>query len=207
VPDAIPSLWPRQSIYPSRSPTIPTTTVVIMVSGGSPLALRTSRDAGKNGIVESSIRLMAISTQSEKERKRRIVAGGRIQGKAQAAIAREAGCSIRHVQRLSAEPETQLLIRDLLAPYRARLQQLVPKAIRAVERGLVAQKVTRSNHAVQLHAVRRAKDLLVLAQGELPPPVHDEPLGQITWEEYLVMYHKRMGTTSGPDGRGAKGRI
>jgi hypothetical protein len=37
---------------------------------------------------------MAISTQFEKERKRRIVAGGRIQGKAQAAIAREAGCSI-----------------------------------------------------------------------------------------------------------------
>ena len=141
---------------------------------------------------------MAISTQSEKERKRRIVVVGRIQGKAQAAIAREAGCSIRHVQRLSAEPETQLLIRDLLAPYRARLQQLVPKAIRAVECGLVAQKVTRSNHAVQLHAVRRAKDSLVLAQGELPPPVHGEPLGQMTWwEEYLVMYHKRMDTTSG----------
>ena len=32
--------------------------------------------------------------------------------KAQAAITREAGCSIRHVQRLSAAPETQLLIRD-----------------------------------------------------------------------------------------------
>jgi hypothetical protein len=64
---------------------------------------------------------MSISTQSEKERKRQLVAGGRIQGKAPAAIAREAGCSIRHVRRLSVEPETQLLIRDLLAPYKPGL--------------------------------------------------------------------------------------
>lgn len=52
---AILSPWLHRSIYPSRSPTM-TTTVVIVVSGGSPLAPVDIQGGRQNGIVESSIR-------------------------------------------------------------------------------------------------------------------------------------------------------
>src|SRR5579862_2527875 len=60
---------------------------------------------------------MPTSPKSEYERKRRVVAGGILQGKKTAVIAREAGCGPRHVRTLRAEEATQVLISDLLRPH------------------------------------------------------------------------------------------
>jgi hypothetical protein len=132
---------------------------------------------------------MSTSSQFEHERKRRVVAGGTLQGKKTAVIAREAGCGPRHVRTLRAEEATQVLISDLLRPYREDLCRLIPKAISAVERGLVAQKTTRSDHAAQLLAVGRLQRLLLLAQGA----VHPAPAagaGHVTFEEFELKYRK-----------------
>ena len=135
---------------------------------------------------------MPTNPKSEKDRKRRTVAKGVLEGKKPAAIAREIGCTERHARRLQAEPATQMLITELMRPYRVRLSRLVPKAIRAVERGLVAQKTTKSDAGAQLLAVRRAKDLLVLAQGE--KQTEQQSTGQVTWEEFQIMYKRRIET-------------
>jgi hypothetical protein len=112
---------------------------------------------------------MSTSPQSEHERKRHVVALGTLLGTKTAVIAQEAGCGPRHVRTLRAEEATQVLISDLLRPYREDLRRLIPKAISAVERALVAQKTTRSDHAAQLLAVGRLQHLLLLAQGAVQP--------------------------------------
>ena len=108
---------------------------------------------------------MPTCPKSEHERKRRVVARGTLQGKKTAAITQEAGCGERHVRTIQAEKATQVLISNLLRPYHENLRRLIPKAIRAVHRGLQAQKTTRSDIAVQMRAVRRARDLLVQHEG------------------------------------------
>ncbi|HUK91203.1 MAG TPA: hypothetical protein VLZ81_12430, partial [Blastocatellia bacterium] len=99
--------------------------------------------------------------KSEPERKRRVVARATLRGMKTAAIAQEAGCGARHVRILQAEEATQVLIRNLLRPYRENLRRLIPTAIRAVHRGLQAQKTTHSDIAAQMLAVRLAQDLLL----------------------------------------------
>lgn len=135
---------------------------------------------------------MATGTKPNKERKRRAVVAGVLAGKSLADIAEEAGCGKRHAQRLRAEPETQLLITDLMRPYHAALERLVPRVIRAINRGLTAQKTTRSDLPVQLLAVRRAKDVLLLAQGTVAsaPASAATPGTTTTWEEIKVRYRK-----------------
>ena len=86
-------------------------------------------------------------------------------GPKKAVIAQEAGCGERHVRTILAEEATQILIRNLLRPYRENLRRLIPRVICAVDRGLQAQKATRSDIATQMLAVRRARDLLVQHEG------------------------------------------
>ena len=135
---------------------------------------------------------MAQSSKSEKERKRRVVARGLARGKSPKAIAKLAGCKTRHVQKLAKEPETTFLVREIMRPHYARLSRLVPKAITAVEGGLTAK--TRSGtaiHEMRLRAVGRFGQLMRMAEGQEPadPSTH----GQVTWEEFVVLYHRRVG--------------
>lgn len=109
---------------------------------------------------------MPTGTKSQKAAKRRVVAAGAIAGKPTRAVAEKAGCSARHVNRLAEEPETQELIQSALAPYTSKLRRMAGKAVRAVERGLIAQKTSRSDHVMQLRAVERYGDLLELAAGQ-----------------------------------------
>jgi len=106
---------------------------------------------------------------------RRVVARGTLQGKKAAAIAQEAGCGERHVRTIQTEEATQVLISNLLRPYRENLRRLIPKAIRAVHRVLQAQKTTRSDFAAQMLPVLRVRDLLLLAQGAVEPSLAAEP--------------------------------
>lgn len=121
---------------------------------------------------------MSTCSKFEHERKRLVVAGGRLLGNRTAAIAKQVGCSERHVRTILAEEATQILISNLLGPYREDLRRLIPKVIRALYRGLQAQKTTRSDMAAQMRAVGRGLDLLRLAQGVAEPaPAATKPAG------------------------------
>lgn len=132
---------------------------------------------------------MPTGSKSEKEAKRRIVAKGVVAGKKVRAIAAEAGCNTRHVQRLRDEPATQFLITDLMKPHRAKLAKLVDKSITAVGLALVAKTTDKHDHMARLRAVGRTKQLLEMAEGTKPEPGADA--GQVTWEEFTVMYRRR----------------
>lgn len=143
---------------------------------------------------------MPRGSKPEKEAKRRVVAKGVVAGKSTAAIAREAKVSTRHVERLAAEPETKLLITELLKPHHAKLKKLVERSLTAISTALTAKITDKADHRARLIAVRRTKDLLELAQG------HTEPAGNVgaelkfagTMEELLVLYRKitRQGKAS-----------
>jgi hypothetical protein len=133
---------------------------------------------------------MPKGSSAEKEKKRRTVAKGLVSGTPLQGIARAAGCQPRYVQRLAAEPETQLLIAEALRPYHAQLRRAVPKALRAIERGLVARRTDLSDHYTQLRAVEKLEDYLKMAQGKpTESAVQTEP---VTWEQFTVMYQKRQ---------------
>ncbi len=133
---------------------------------------------------------MPKATKAEKEQKRRKVATGAVAGKTTRVVARDAGCTPRHAQRLANEPATQFLITEALAPHRAKLSRLAEKAIRCVESGLRAVKTTNVDHFTRLRAVERYADLLGLAQGKKTEDLDaNRPL--VTWEEFIVLYRAR----------------
>ena len=139
------------------------------------------------------------NSKQTKEAKRRIVAKGKVTGASTRTIARAAGTSERHVQRIAAEPETQFLITKALAPHREELESLAGKAIQAVDKSLVALKGDEEDHIIRLRGVERYKDLLDLAQGKIAEQqVEERPM--VTWEEFLVLY-RRYQEKNGPSHR------
>jgi hypothetical protein len=139
---------------------------------------------------------MPSGSKSGKEAKRRIVAKGMIEGQTRSAIAEEAGCSTRHVQKIAAEPETRILVTRLLQPHEARLKKLVPKAINAVEKALIARKTDKADHAARLRAVGRAAQLFGMAQGNVPEERSNDGGGIVTWEELQILYRRHRETTN-----------
>jgi hypothetical protein len=135
---------------------------------------------------------MPRASKSQKEAKRQIVARGIAAGKSTKKIAAEAGCGPRHVQRLASEIDTQVLIVEMLRPHRRKLAAAVKKALDAIDRGLGAKKKTPHDHLAQLRAVERLGDMLKLAQGD-PKQGGEKDPGQVTWEEFVVMWRKRQG--------------
>jgi hypothetical protein len=134
---------------------------------------------------------MPRGTRADKEAKRRAVAKGVAEGKSATAIAKEAGCKRRHVERLKQEPETQLLITEMLRPHRRKLEKLVEGALAVVGAGLKAKVGTRVDHEIRLRSVGRVKQLLELAQGgQVEKP--SEGAGLVTWEEFVVLYRKKV---------------
>ena len=132
---------------------------------------------------------MPSGSKGEKERKRKIVARGVVAGKKTKAIAREAGASERHVERLVNEPETRLLITRIMRPHHARLEKLAVKAIAAVEGALTAKLAKGTpDHEIRLRAVGRYAELVHLAQGDGPAPQIDPAGGVWTWEQFVVVH-------------------
>lgn len=131
-----------------------------------------------------------------KQRKAEIVARGIVAGKNYSTIAREAGCSPRHVQKLASEQSTKIIISELLAPHRAQLARMIAPALAAIGRAMKAKKTSKEDHYAQLNGVDRLGRYLEMAQGKL---AEEAPAGhkQITWEEFLVLYHGRKQTTEG----------
>jgi len=124
-------------------------------------------------------------TVASKERKRRVIAAGKIAGKSNRQIAQDAGCSERHVDRVAAEPATKDLVRDLLRPHEQRLKRALTMALDAIDRGLVAKLKTPHDHGAQLSAAGSLREFLELLRvnpkelveaGQQPP--------QFTWEEF-----------------------
>jgi hypothetical protein len=132
---------------------------------------------------------VARGSKATKEAKRRVVAKGVVAGKCTKEIARAAGCKARHVERLAAEPKTQLLITDLLRPYHARLEMLAKKAIHAVDVALAAKYKGQPDHMARLRAVGRYAELLELAQGTKVTDAGER--GLVTWEQFVVLYRGR----------------
>lgn len=137
---------------------------------------------------------MPRASKGSKEAKRRTVVRGVVAGKRTPTIAKEAGCSERHVERLAAEPGTQFLIAEALRPYTDDLCELVGNAIKVVKSAMVAKKKDTADHIVRLRAVERYGELLEYAQGK-PTEDAGSTTPQLTWEEFVVMYRK--GTLSG----------
>jgi hypothetical protein len=132
---------------------------------------------------------MPSGSRAEKAAKRDVVARGVIAGRSTKAIARAAGCTERHVQRLADEPETQFLITELMRPHRRKLDKLATKAIAAVEKALAANKTDKADHTARLRAVERFGELAEMAQGLAQAPPASDPT--VTWEEFVVMYRSR----------------
>ena len=136
---------------------------------------------------------MPRATKTEKERKRAVVARGLAAGKKPKAIAAEANCGTRHVERLAAEPATQFLIAEAMRPHHEKLRDLAKKAVAAVDRGLTARNTrNRPVHEIQLRAVGRFGELLHLAQGDKPP--EPDSRGLVTWQEFVLLYRSRTET-------------
>lgn len=133
---------------------------------------------------------MPRGSKAQKEAKRRVVAKGIVAGKSTAAIAREAKTGKRHVERLATEPETQLLITDLMKPHRKKLEGLLKKSVEAVEAALKANRTDMADHRARMYGVRRTKDLLEMAEGKRDGD--DAPIRKFsgTMEELLVLYRK-----------------
>jgi hypothetical protein len=142
-------------------------------------------------------------TTDTKEQKRREVVAGVIAGKDKRTIAKDAGTSLRHVQRLVAEPATQLLVTSLFAPHHRKLRNMATRAIEVVQQGLKATsyvRVGKDEYRVRvdtlgrLRAVERFCDLIALAQGKLRddgPP--DTEIGRsYTWEEFTLLQARRV---------------
>ncbi len=130
---------------------------------------------------------MPRGTRVSKERKRVAVARQLVAGANPPAIAREVGCSPQHVQALAREPETQALIRDIMAPHRKRLAKMATRAINAVDKALIAQKTDRMDHAARMRAVRRYGDLLELADGGKRHDPAGESGGQFTLVQIMQL--------------------
>lgn len=140
---------------------------------------------------------MPRSTKAEKETKRRKVASGAVAGKRTNAIARDAGCTPRHAQRLANEPATQFLITEALRPHRARLEKLATRVVAVVASGLNAKVGRKIDHFTRLRAVERYADLLGLAQGKKTEE-QDTSGPMVTWEAFLIMRAKGISNASNP---------
>lgn len=108
---------------------------------------------------------MPRHSRAEKEWKRRAVAAGVIAGQRTTMIARDLGCSRRHVRRLAAETETRFLIAETLRPFVAQLVAPISRMLTAIGEGLVATKNDKADHLTRLRAVERSCELLELAEG------------------------------------------
>jgi hypothetical protein len=140
-------------------------------------------------------------TKASKAARRSIVARGKVAGAPTRKIAQAARCSERHVERLAAEPETALEIRELLKPHTDRLKKSLVKALDAIDRGLTAKKKTPHDHEVQLRAAGRLGEFLTLTKGE----DHGGEGGrkfQGTFEELLVLYRQVTADAGGGENGG-----
>ena len=70
------------------------------------------------------------------------------------------------------------------------MQGLIPKCLAAINRGLAAKKKTTEDVPAQMQAVRRARDLLLLAQGKPPEAEPGDDRAQVTWEEFDLVYRR-----------------
>ena len=118
-------------------------------------------------------------------RRRRIVAAGKVAGKTNHAIAKEAGVRSATAARIAREPATRLLIEELLEPEYGRIRKLAHKAVSAVERALDARN-SRGRHLyeIQLRGVGRFATLAHLAAGDRPP--EPQAPGTMTWQQFVV---------------------
>jgi hypothetical protein len=137
---------------------------------------------------------MPSGTTAGKERKRRVVAAGKLAGQTTEQIASSAGCKSRHVQRLAQEEETQFLIKDMMRPHRDSLEALAGMAIKAVRLALGAKDGRKADHMARLRAVGRYAQLCELAQGGKAPDLPPDDGGLMTYEELTLIIQSRTVT-------------
>lgn len=116
-----------------------------------------------------------------------IVASGLVNGKSAKQLARDAGCSVDHAKRLAADVGTAIIVTQLLARHRKKLEDITERCVDVVEAGLQANRKDPEDHGVRLKAVERARDLLEMAEGK-QQGVSTLPGG--TMEELLVIYRR-----------------
>jgi hypothetical protein len=75
--------------------------------------------------------------------RRTAIAKGLIQQKTATVVAQELGISRKTLYQELAQPETQALIRSMMAPHHKRLERIVDQSISAVERALTADQEAR----------------------------------------------------------------
>lgn len=136
------------------------------------------------------------------EKKRAVVVAGILNGNTSDEIAAAAGCARRTVNKIISEPETQLLVTGLFAPYHKKLRAMAKRVVQVVEQGLSAKHFVKTGkdeyrlHADtfgRLRAVERYGELVQLAQGKAPG--EDPHAGEIgrsyTWEEFTLLQARR----------------
>lgn len=145
------------------------------------------------------------------------MAGGILSGQTVSALARQEQVSRSHLSREINSPDTRLLMADLLAVHRLRIEKLIAKSLTRVGQALDAhatevvvvgqgQKKTKSgttqireyksvlagvDHYARMTGVRRLLDMIQAARSE-----DDRPQGQtITFEMFLTLLQQAEAQT------------
>lgn len=120
---------------------------------------------------------------------KRKIAGGKLAGKSQREIAREAACSVSSVSHAGNDPVVRGLIAEASEVHRDRLLKLYARMLASVEKDL-ASKAGADRQAARSEAVR----LMMLADqaaGVDAAPQAGET--SISLQELLIAYHRREG--------------
>lgn len=121
-----------------------------------------------------------------------VIARGKLEGKSQAEIAREAGVSVSTVSHAASHPQVAPLMRRLLAKYDSRLVALYGRVLASVEKDLDADepwaRIQSRDQALKL--IQSADAVTVATAGGADASGEEE--GTYTLRELLVTYRRAL---------------
>lgn len=119
---------------------------------------------------------------------RRKIAGGKLAGKGQREIARDAGCSVSSVSHAGNDPLVQGLIAEASAAHRERLLDLYKRMLASIEKDM--QSRAGADRLAARGEVVRLMMLADQAAGVDAAPAQSEG-GSVSLQELLIAYQRR----------------
>ena len=151
--------------------------------------LPTRKPAPKKAAPKKAAPKTAIA--AKRKRRRQKVAAGLLAGQTVTELAKEEGVTRSHLSREANQPETRLLMAELLDVHKEQLVRLVGMSLDVIESAFDADKTAATkeglsvdlgaDHFARLTAAKRLVEMITAAKAE---DSHDVP-GTITWEAFL----------------------
>jgi hypothetical protein len=128
---------------------------------------------------------------AKRKRRRQKVAAGLLAGKTVTELAKEEGLTRSHLSREANQPETRLLMAELLGSHKEQVLRLVGKSLDVIESAFDAGKMGATkegiildfgaDHFARLTAAKRFVEMITAVKAE----DRSEAPGTITWEAFL----------------------